>query len=111
MEENLQNHMKKSKEAQYQKTYLAQRNKELEQQMIDWKHKLVQNNARIQYLEKQLNDQRKLHEGLVEKFNTKINAEELATDTYSLTEQVKYLNVRNKEEVQIYQDRIEKMKS
>ena len=111
MEENLVSQMKKSEEAQYQKTYLAQRNKELEQQMIDWKHKLIQNNARIQYLEKQLNDQRKLHEGLVEKFNTKINAEELATDTYSLTEQVKYLNVRNKEEVQIYQDRIEKMKS
>jgi len=79
--------------------------------MIDWKHKLVQNNARIQFLERELNEQRKLHQSLVEKFHTKINADELATDTYSLTEQVKYLNSRNKEEVQIYQDRIDKMKS
>jgi len=52
MEENLTNQMKKSEEAQYQKTYLAQRNKELEQQMIDWKHKLIKNNARIQWLER-----------------------------------------------------------
>ena len=79
--------------------------------MIDWRHKLVQNNARIQWLERQLNETKKKHEKAVQKFHTEVNTEDLADDTYSLTEQVKYLKDRNKEEVQIYLDKIAKMKN
>ena len=110
MEANLVNQTQKSKEAQGQKAYLAQRNKEMEQSMLDWKHSMIQNNTKIEYLEKELAEYKELHQKLLVDYSDKVNYENLATDTYSLTEQVKYLNLRNKEEAKIYRDKIDKMK-